>query len=1224
MFEEEEKDDEIEFDFGKIKNFFKRKKKEVISEVKEEAKEVKEEIKEMIDEEKEKIKEEQDEIKKEEKKIDELKKEEKQVEKIEKEIKKDPEKAEEKIEEIKEEVEKEEDDEINIDFSKIKKWFKSKEKDKKKADEKKHKEEVDDEELNIDFSKIKGWFKKLTKEEKTEEKTTEEKEDDEEISLDAKKSKISGISENSDEEFSIDFKKVKNFFKGFKEEKAATDEEEISFDFRAISNFFIKHKALFLILIPLIISIYLRMMPAYLPVTDEWAKNSVYNGVKSQIKSQINEQYPNLPDANKAPLVDAEFKKVLEQQKPMIEEQIKGTSEYFKSRLKNDKGQTYLLAIDPYFWMRKAENIIEHGYPGDEIKNGVQWNNHMVAPTGRPSDVSLHPHFEAYLFKFLHFFNRDIELMTVAFYIPIIISALSIIPAFFIARRLGGNFGGFIAAFIVAIHPSFLTRTAGGFADTDAYNVMFPLYIAWFFLEAFETNDIKKRITFASLAGLIVGLFAFAWQGWWYIFDFILASAVIYVIYYILREIMHSKKDFLGLIKDSDIKNTATLVLVFIISSAVFVSLFTNFSNFIDAPTQPLNFIKIKQVATDSVWPNVFTTVAEQNQASLQHIINSNGSKFLFFLGLIGILFTLTQKKIKKVWFVIFSAAWYLIVLFLTENLLAFLILISIPIIIRLGIAIKDNEKQIDVKYAILLIIWFVATIYASTKGVRFTLLLVPAFGVAFGVCLGVIYRNTTKLISKGIHINENIAKIIIIFTLCLLIVGPYKSANATVKNEIPSMNDAWWNSLEKIKIESEPNAIINSWWDFGHWFKMIADRQVTFDGTSQGTPQAHWIGNVLLTNDEDTAIGILRMLDCSGHEGGTYAFDEIDKTIKDTAKSVDILYEMVVLDKERARKVLEEYELPNIDEILKYTHCKPPENYFITSEDMIGKSGVWSHFGSWDFDKALMYYTINKGEYRNNKEKSTGFLKERFNITDNEAENIYYEIKSLSTNREVNDWIAPWPGYASGLSGCSKKDSEVECGNGIKVNLNDYNAEFSTPDGIKHPNSIVYATKQGIKKRKFENDTMGVSAALIPSGEGFQSILMSPELADSMFTRLFFIEGHGLKHFKKFSDERSVFGGRVIVWKVDWEGTQANIMDEFKEKPLNETTEEVETEIAEDFEGETPVKNISNETEITEGGLEEEIVNEEIISEGGIETEEDEKTEANETETNKANITIE
>lgn len=1148
MLEDEEKDDEIEFDFSKIKNFFKRKKKGLIEETKEEAKELKEEIKERIDAEKEEIKEEREEIKKEERRIDELKKEEKEVEKIERKIQKDPKTSKEKIEEIKEDLEKEDDEEINIDFSKIKNWFKNAAKDKE-------------------------YGKKIIKKETGESRDSED-----------------------DDEISFDFKKVKNFFRGFaetKKEEKREDDDEVSFDFKALSNFFVRYKSLFLILIPFIISIYLRMMPAYLPATDDWAQSSVYSGVKDQIKKQIDQQYPNLPDANKAPLIETEFKNLLEQQRPAIEQQVKATSEYFKSRLKNEDGQTYLLAIDPYFWMRHAANIIDHGYPGDEIKNGVQWDNHMMAPTGRPADVSFHSYFEAYLFKFVRVFNRDVGLMNVVFYVPILLSALAVIPAFFIARRLGGNFGGFVAAFIVAIHPAFLGRTAGGFADTDAYNVMFPLYIAWFFLEAFEAKDTKKRIMFASLSGALIGLYSFTWIGWWYIFDFILASAAIYIIYYALMNLKELRGNFFKSIKENDIKNMGVLLLVFIVSSAIFISLFSSFYSFQTALLQPLGFMQIKQVATSTVWPNVYTTVAEQNEASLGSIIDSNGGKFLFFLGLIGILFTLTRKRIKRKLFLAFSSIWYLIALFLTDDLHVFLVLISIPLVIRLGIAIKANEKDIDVRYAVLLIIWFIATIYASTKGVRFTLLLVPAFGIAFGICLGMIYKHLSEFIEKGIHINKNISKIIVIFVLCLLLVAPYKSAKATAKNEIPSMNDAWWNSLEKIKLESEPDAIINSWWDFGHWFKMIADRKVTFDGTSQGTPQAHWIGNTLLTDNEDIAVGILRMLDCSGYSDGTYAFDEIDKTINDVPRSVDIIYEIIVLDKEKARSVLEKYKIKNIDKILEYTHCGPPENYFITSDDMIGKSGVWGHFGSWNFNKALMYFTLNKKEYKGNKEKSISFLEQRFNLTETEAENVYFEIRALSTNREVNDWVSPWPGYASGLTGCTKKNNEVECGNGIKVDLSSYEADFPTQQGIKHPNSLVYATEDEIKIKEYKNETIGVSAVLIPSGDGFESILTSPEMAGSMFTRLFFIEGHGLKHFKKFSDERSIFGGRIIIWKVDWEGTEPNIMDEFKKKTNETINESLIKEY--DEENKTEEENLIGDESKLEAPLKEDEVKEDI-----------------------------
>ena len=49
----------------------------------------------------------------------------------------------------------------------------------------------------------------------------------------------------------------------------------------------------------------------------------------------------------------------------------------------------------------------------------------------------------------------------------------------------------------------------------------------------------------------------------------------------------------------------------------------------------------------------------------------------------------------------------------------------------------------------------------------------------------------------------------------------------------------------------------------------------------------------------------------------------------------------------------------------------------------------------------------------------------------------------------------------------------------------------------------------------------------------------MKPELSKSMFTRLFFFKGHGLKHFKPFHHERQITGGDIYVWEVDWEGKE-------------------------------------------------------------------------------------
>src|SRR3989338_9936500 len=94
------------------------------------------------------------------------------------------------------------------------------------------------------------------------------------------------------------------------------------------------------------------------------------------------------------------------------------------------------------------------------------------------------------------------------------------------------------------------------------------------------------------------------------------------------------------------------------------------------------------------------------------------------------------------------------------------------------------------------------------------------------------------------------------------------------VRNDVPLINDAWYKALTRINENSQEDAIITSWWDFGHHFKVIADRAVTFDGTTQSTPQAHWVGRLLSTSSEKEAIGILRMLNC-GAEQGTQRINE-------------------------------------------------------------------------------------------------------------------------------------------------------------------------------------------------------------------------------------------------------------------------------------------------------------------------------------------------------------
>ena len=130
----------------------------------------------------------------------------------------------------------------------------------------------------------------------------------------------------------------------------------------------------------------------------------------SNVESQINQQYPNLPDANKQSLINNNFNELLKTQKDQVEQQIAATSAQFKSKLQytaeNGKDYTYLLAIDPYLWYGETKNYLENGHFGTEIVDGEEINSLRNGREGREMPrIKLHSYFGVLLYKFYSIFS---------------------------------------------------------------------------------------------------------------------------------------------------------------------------------------------------------------------------------------------------------------------------------------------------------------------------------------------------------------------------------------------------------------------------------------------------------------------------------------------------------------------------------------------------------------------------------------------------------------------------------------------------------------------------------------------------------------------------------------------------------------------------------------------------------------------------------------------------
>ena len=243
---------------------------------------------------------------------------------------------------------------------------------------------------------------------------------------------------------------------------------------------------------------------------------------------------------------------------------------------------------------------------------------------------------------------------------------------------------------------------------------------------------------------------------------------------------------------------------------------------------------------------------------------------------------------------------------------------------------------------------------------------------------------------------------------------------------------------------------------------------------------------------------------------------DEIGLLHNNLTKLTKQIIDEILLEEDQAENILKKYT-DNPELITEKMFCNPPENYFITSEDMVSKAGVWAHFGSWDFEKALAYNIVKS----NTKDNALQKLQEELNYSEEESQSIYRQLNGLS-EREANAWIAPYPSYSQ-TGRCQTQNSTIICENGIIIENNQ--AYVNTKEGQVKLQSFridnqIYSSTEGSNEISVAYDSTKSMARL-----------MHPALLGSMFTELFFFNGENLDHFELFNHEKGVNNFNIYTY---------------------------------------------------------------------------------------------
>lgn len=856
-----------------------------------------------------------------------------------------------------------------------------------------------------------------------------------------------------------------------------------------------KYGWIMLMIIVIISSAYFRLYTVDLPRTDEFAKNTVYSSYQNNIYNSIKSQYPNLPSADVERLANKQFNDFISQNSVLVSNQINEASAYFKSEFRDTDGQTYLIGIDPFLWYGIADNYVKEGHWGNIQIDGKSYDTLRGKSSREPRDAQfiLYPFIIVVWYKIMNLYTNA-SVMAAAFYTPVILIGFASLFAFLIGRRLYGNFAGFVCGMIISLNAALLGRTIAGSSDTDNIITFCELLTVMLFVYTFSEEIKWKQYVYLVLTGLSMAVYAVGHQSWWHIFDTLLGCLfvwIVYQIYFYRKTIKDNVKNILNNVYIGIVFMLSTYVFYVILKLIVGGEFWPSLKNIIISPfTGPFAFLSLKEVGIKSIWPNVMTTVAELNSANPTGIISSIGGSVLFWLSVVG-----------------------LILLFLKKN---------------------GNNFRPYLFYGLFFSVWFVSAFFASLTSLRFNNIMIPSFAIGLSVLIGWLYTKGCDIVCGAMRISSLIFKgLIILITFVIIILPMALASNSVAYSEVPMVTDGWYNAIKAIDNDTD-NGYITSWWDYGHWFVALGKQRVTFDGGDQGD-RIYWVGKLFLTDNESEALGILRMLNCDQEQAVRFLTEYLNE--ENDVKAINNLYSVFNLNKEAAKQKYLEMGLSNeqVNNMIKTTHCDNLyDHYIITSGDMVGKAGVWAHFGGWDFNKALMFNKVKGKDYI----EGTNILINQFNLTEDNADTLYADISEANGD----NWISQWPGYVTGITKCVKNNMSLSCSQtlqgkiiNIQVNLNDMSSGVIGQYSFIF-DSIVYVENNKTIEKINSDGNSGLSLILIPNDNTYNCMISSTVLANSMFTRLFFMNGLGTTHFTKFNDVTPITGERVITWKVNYD----------------------------------------------------------------------------------------
>jgi hypothetical protein len=828
----------------------------------------------------------------------------------------------------------------------------------------------------------------------------------------------------------------------------------------------------------------------------------------------------------------------------------------------------YLGDYDSYLWLRHARNYLRTGTTCDAVVDGECRDTYANAPVGREMLYarSLHTAAIAELHRILRFFRPGYPLPATSFWIPVIVATLGTLPSYLLGERFGGPLGGLAAAILVGTNLFVLGRSVG--SDDDIWNVVLPICMVWAAAEAVYAPGRTRRLLFALVAAAFTGLQAAAWSGWVFAYGVLVIGFVANLLLATLRAATVSTRSGEG---RGAVREGALVLLVFV--AAASCAGLAGAGEPLTAVPHALASLVARETAApattpDVAWPDTFATVAEVTRAGLYDVVNYANGWLYLVLAWIGLFLLLAAPGGRARWWHLAmlagggAACWYLLTTKPAPSSRTTVVLLALPLVAGAVAATLSGEPADDRERGagLVVIAWFLAAL-SQTSSLRFLLLIEPPLCVLCGVAVGRVHAEIVARL-RWSGWRRVTASGVVAALLAALLIPPVRTGIKGGHEYTPRMDDAWWDTLTTLRDTAPADAIVDTWWDYGHWVKYVAERRVSADGASLRTHVPYWIARAMVATTEREALGILRMLNCGsdatpdpeGKEGawGKLVGYGIDGT---TAQSTVIT--LANLDAPAARAALLALGLdgPAADDVLRSTHCQAPPAYLVLCDDLAVKPG-WRQLGHWDFRRAL----IARLARDHPAPEAVSAIVHSLGLSQDAAQSAYAEAAALKDDEAVRHYISlDTPYLVPGWVQCHAQDSNtLRCEIGKIARPFDTSGRillgflyrkdaplqsrlfFQRPGGTPGkadqattPGALLIARADGMEEVTFPQVSEPAVGVLVD--ETRDSIVVGPPyLLRSMFTQLVFLHGRFTPHFVKVDEHLSPNKDRVVTWRIE------------------------------------------------------------------------------------------